>query len=94
MEEELTRVKYQQIITCSEISVSGLENFAQPVQPLFEVAHILGGVQHDRTRLKRALGLMKVTWVSAMISSCSTRWDSALPSELTLHTKNDDGQRK
>ena len=91
MEEELTRVKYQQIITCSEISVSGLENFAQPVQPLFEVAHILGGVQYDRTRQKKQHW---VTWVSAMMSSCSTRWDSALPSELTLHTKNDDGQRK
>ena len=26
----------------------------------------------------------KGTWVRAMISSCSTRWDSALPSELTL----------
>ena len=25
------------------------------------------------------------TWVRAMMSSCSTRWDSALPSELTLH---------
>ena len=30
-------------ITCSEISVSGLENFAQPVEPLLEVPHILGG---------------------------------------------------
>ena len=30
-------------VTCSKISVSGLENFAQPVEPLFEVSYILDG---------------------------------------------------
>ena len=86
MEEELTRVKYQQIITCSEISVSGLENLAQPVQPLFEVPHILSGEICTCDRIEhKDWTARKGTWVRAMMSSCSTRWDSALPSELTLH---------
>ena len=73
-------------ITCSKISVSGLENLAQPVQPLFEVPHILSGEICTCDRIEhKDWTARKGTWVRAMMSSCSTRWDSALPSELTLH---------
>ena len=57
-------------ITCSEISVSGLENFAQPVQPLLEVPHILGGgfCTYDRIGHKYCTA-RKGTWVRAMMIS-------------------------
>ena len=34
--------------SCGQVSVGRLENFAQPIQSLFEVPHVLGGAQCDK----------------------------------------------